>query len=105
MVLRPESLTEQAQEVLGNSQEAVREYRHSQWDVEHILIALLRLEHGLPVEVLEELGVDIEAMKRKVEQALEQSPKMEVTPTQVYATPRAVRAVENAAEGVSTAQG
>ena len=98
MVLRPENLTEQAQEVLSNSQEAVREYRHSQWDVEHILIALLRLEHGLPVEVLEELGVDIDAMKRKVEQALELSPKMEITPTQVYATPRAVRAVENAAE-------
>ena len=98
MVLRPENLTEQAQEVLGNSQEAVREYRHPQWDVEHILIALLRLEHGLPVEVLEELGVDIDAMKRKVEGALEQTPKMEITPTQVYATPRAVRVVENAAE-------
>ena len=96
MILRPENFTEQAQEVLNSSQEAVREFHHSEWDVEHILIALLRLEHGVPVEVLEELGVDPNAMKANIEGALEGSPRLETTPTQVYATPRAVRAVENA---------
>ena len=96
MILRPDNFTEQAQEVLNSSQEAVREYQHSEWDIEHILIALLRLEHGVPVEALEELGVDIEAMKTKIEDALESSPRLESTPTQVYATPRAIRAVENA---------
>ena len=40
MVLRPDQFTEQAQEVLHNSQELVRRYNHSQWDVEHILLAL-----------------------------------------------------------------
>ena len=39
MVLRPDQFTEQAQEVLHNSQELVRRYSHSQWDVEHILLA------------------------------------------------------------------
>ena len=37
MMLRPDRFTEQAQQVLANSQEIVRRYRHSQWDVEHIL--------------------------------------------------------------------
>ncbi len=42
MVLRPENFTEQAQEVLNASQELMRQYRHNQWDVEHIFLALLQ---------------------------------------------------------------
>ncbi len=54
MVLRPErDFTEQAQEVLITSQEIVRRYRHSQFDVEHVLLALLQLEQGVPVEIME----------------------------------------------------
>ena len=49
MVLKPERFTEQAQEVLRNSQELVHQHQHSQWDVEHILLALLELE-GIAVE-------------------------------------------------------
>ena len=49
MVLKPDDFTEQGQEVLGSSQEIVRRYRHSQWDVEHVLLALLELEKGVPV--------------------------------------------------------
>ena len=41
MVLKPDDFTEQAQEIIGKSQEIVRRYQHSQWDVEHILMALL----------------------------------------------------------------
>ena len=41
MVLKPEQFTEQAQEVIGESQAIVRRYRHSQWDSEHVLLALL----------------------------------------------------------------
>ena len=96
MVLRPENFTEQAQEVLANSQELVRQYRHGQWDAEHILLALLQVERGLPVEIMESLGVDVDAMKARVEQALEGSPKLDHETTQIFATPRAVRAVENA---------
>ncbi len=57
MVLRPEQFTEQAQDVLRNSQDLVRRYQHSQWDVEHILLALLELEHGLPGDIFGELGI------------------------------------------------
>ena len=57
MVLRPEQFTEQAREVLNNSQELVRRFNHSQWDVEHILLALLELEEGLPGDILNELEI------------------------------------------------
>ena len=59
MVLRPDQFTEQAQEVLHNSQELVRRYNHSQWDVEHILLALLELEDGTPEKILAEIGVSV----------------------------------------------
>ena len=52
--MKQEKFTEQAQEALALSQEIVREQHHSQWDVEHILLALLRQEQGLVGEILAE---------------------------------------------------
>ena len=96
MVLKPDDFTEQGQEVLGLSQEIMRRYRHSQWDVEHVLLALLELDKGVPVEVLRQLRVPVDAMKRRVEEALEQTPKTAYEATQVYVTPRATHLLENA---------
>ena len=96
MVLRPEQFTEQAQEVLHNSQELVRRYNHSQWDVEHVLLALLELEQGLPGEILAELGVPADEVKARLHQALEVGPKVADESSQIYATPRAARLLDNA---------
>jgi len=94
--LRPERFTEQAQEVLAASQELVRRYRHNQWDVEHILLALLEQEKGIAQEILRELGVDAEAVKRRVEAVLDTFPKLAYEGTQIYATPRISLLLENA---------
>ena len=96
MVLKPDDFTEQGQEVLGTSQEIVRRYSHSQWDVEHVLLALLELEKGVPVEVIRQLGVPVDAVKRRVEDVLEGTPKTAYETTQIYVTPRAKRLLENA---------
>ena len=68
--MRQERFTEQAQEVLAMSQELVRQYQHSQWDVEHILLALLQQERGLVRDIFQELGADIETVRSKTEAAL-----------------------------------
>ena len=96
MVLRPDQFTEQAQEVLHNSQELVRRYSHSQWDVEHILLALFELENGIPGEILAEIGVQVDALKAQLDRALEAAPKVANSATQIYATPRAARLLEDA---------
>ena len=96
MVLRPEKFTEQAREVLANSQEVVRRYSHSQWDVEHVLLSLLELEHGLPADILESLGVSVEGVMGRLRQVLESSPKVAYEAGQIYATPRAARLLDNA---------
>ncbi len=95
-MLRPDRFTEQAQQVLANSQEIVRRYTHSQWDVEHILVALFELESGLPQDILAALGVPIDQLKTRFEEALERVPKMAHEVTQLYATPRGARMLDAA---------
>ena len=94
--MRPERFTEQAQEVLAASQELVRRYNHNQWDIEHILLALLEQQGGLTSEILSRLGADVEAVKRRVEASLQSVPKMTYEAAQIYATPRIARLLENA---------
>ena len=96
MTLRPEQFTEQAQEVLRESHELVRNYRHSQWDVEHVLMALLSLKDGLPTHILLELGINADAVKARLHQLMEAGPKVAVTDGQIYSTPRSVAMVANA---------
>ena len=94
--IRPERFTEQAQEALAASQELVRRYKHSQWDVEHVLLALLEQQDSLTVKVLGQLGVDAEAVKQRVEEALGVTPKIAYEGAQIYATPRIARLLESA---------
>ena len=94
--MRQERFTEQAQEVLAASQELVRRYRHNQWDVEHVLLALLEQEKGITREILRELRVDVEGVKRKVGAMLDRFPKITYEAGQIYATPRTSALLENA---------
>ncbi len=64
--MRQERFTEQAQEALAASQELVRQLKHNQWDVEHVLLALLRQEQGLVGDILNELGADVGAVRDDV---------------------------------------
>ena len=96
MVLRPDEFTEQAQEILRSSQDIMRRYRHSQWDSEHVLMALIEQEKGVPAEVFRELGVSIERMHRALHGLLEQAPKVAHESAQVYVAPRAARLLERA---------
>ena len=94
--MRPERFTEQARETLAASQELVRRYGHTQWDVEHILMALLEQESGLTSDILEKLGVDVAAVKGRVGGSLESAPKVAYEAGQIYATPRIARLLESA---------
>jgi len=94
--LRPERFTEQAQDVLAASQELVRRYHHNQWDVEHILLALLEQEKGITRDIFQMLGVDIEVVKQRVGATLDGFPKVAYEARQIYATPRVATLLENA---------
>ncbi len=88
MILGPERFTEQAQESLNNSQLILNRYRHNQWDCEHVLMALIEQEKGVPAEILNELGVNIEVFHARFHSMLENSQKTGGLAEQMYQTPR-----------------
>jgi len=94
--MRQERFTEMAQEAIALSQQLVQQYNHNQWDVEHILLALLMQEKGIVGEILRDLKVDVDAVKSQVSAVLERMPKVSYASGQIYATPRIV-ALYNAA--------
>ena len=101
MVLKSDDFTEQAQEIIGKSQEIVRRYKHSQWDVEHILVALLEQDDGVPAEILRRLDVSSADMRARLHELLEQGPKVAYESSQIYVAPRAAGALERAKEEAS----
>ena len=88
MAMRPDRFTESAQEVIATSQDLMRRYQHSQWDVEHVFLALLEQNQGLTGEILTKLGVDVALVGQRVESALKGAPKVTYQSGQIYATPR-----------------
>ncbi len=96
--MKQERFTEQAQEALQLSQGIVREFQHSQWDIEHVLLALLRQDKGLVGEILSELKVNIDTVRQQVVRVLERMPKLsfESPQAQMYATPRVAQLLQAA---------
>ena len=98
MVMTADKFTRQAQEALQRSQDLVRNYQHSQWDVEHVLLALVALPDGLPERIFRELGIDPEVVKSRLHQTLESAPKVVSGTQQIFITPRLQRMLQVADE-------
>ncbi len=94
-MMRQDRFTEQAQEVLAASQELVRQQRHSQWDVEHVLMALVN-HQGLAQEIFKRLNVNVSQLRDRVAASLAKAPRLAYEVVQIYTTPRIVRLLENA---------
>ena len=95
-MMRQDRFTEQAQAVLQASQQIVRDQRHSQWDVEHVFLAIAQSSDGVAREVLTKLGVSIPALTSRLQRHLEQSPKLGYDVVQIYTTPRVVQMLKAA---------
>ena len=96
MVLKPERFTEQAFEMIQASQEIVKKSRHTQWDVEHIFLALLEQPDGLASDILEKLGVDPVHVRNRVKQVLQGLSQVAHEAQQIYVTPRVNQLFEQA---------
>ena len=92
--MRQERFTELAQEALAASQQLAIQYKHIQWEAEHILLALLQQERGLVGDILKELNIDAEAVKQELEAALDKVAKATYETTQIYATPRVAQVLK-----------
>jgi len=91
--------TEKAQQALSAAQTKAVRYSHQQVDVEHLLAALFEQERGLATAILNKAEVNVDGLKRSVEQELERLPKVSSpagAPDQIYITGRLNRLLAQA---------
>ena len=65
--MRLERFTEKAQDAFQAAQEIMQEQHHTQLDVEHVFLAMLRQRDGLAARALARLNVDPETISQRVE--------------------------------------
>ena len=88
MAFRESDFTKEAQAVLHLSQELMWKYKHTQWDPEHILLALLEHEKGVPMLIFRELHTAVKSLRNRLVSAMESTIGMRYPSSQVYASPR-----------------
>jgi ATP-dependent Clp protease ATP-binding subunit ClpB len=76
MALDPKKFTRKAQEALGAAQAAGRAAGHTEIAPEHVLRALLDQPEGVVNGVLERIGVDLSAVRQRVDEALDRRPQV-----------------------------
>lgn len=94
-MMRFDRFTADAQDAAARAYEIVQRYTHTQVDTEHVFLALLEQSNGLVPQMLNELMVEVAAMKDRLDQTLRSSLKVSTYGGgvgQIFYTPR-IRAV------------
>jgi ATP-dependent Clp protease ATP-binding subunit ClpC len=100
-MMRFDRFTERAQDAAMRAYEVLQRYGHSQVDTEHLLLALIEQPEGVIPEILDQLGVDLEAISRRLDEELKRSPRTQIYGGgvgQVYITPRLKRVIDQSNE-------
>jgi ATP-dependent Clp protease ATP-binding subunit ClpC len=100
---RFDRFTERAQDATSRAMEILQRYGHTQIDTEHIMLALLEQPDGVTPQILEALNVDVEQIKRRLDEDLRNTPRSAAiygsgVAGQVFITPRVNRVIEGAQE-------
>jgi len=74
-MMRFDKFTERAQDAIARAQDIMTRYKHSQLDVEHMLLGLLEQPEGVITQVLNLLQVDADHIRRRLDDALQGTPK------------------------------
>ena len=87
-MIRFDKMTAGAQELFREAQDVLTKHTHNQLDVEHIATVLMTKE-GVGREILEEMGVDLDALSQDLETLLRSKPSVVgQIAGQIYITPR-----------------
>jgi Clp amino terminal domain, pathogenicity island component/ClpX C4-type zinc finger len=97
-----ERLAADAREAFQLAQEEARALNHNYIGTEHILLGLLRVEHGLAARILASLGVHLEQTRAELEQRLVGRAAEPPPPAALRMTPRSKKALELALKEAKT---
>ena len=96
-MMRYDRFTERAQNAAQRAYEILPRYGHNQVDTEHILMALLEQPEGVVSDLVEHMGADAAAIRKKLDNVLRNSPRANVYgggTGQVFITPRVKRVLD-----------
>ncbi len=97
-MMRFDRFTERAQDAAARAFEILQRYGHNQVDTEHLLLAMLEQPEGVIPQILDRLSVDMEIIKRRLDDVLRASPRGAQIygggTGQVFVTPRLKRIVD-----------
>jgi ATP-dependent Clp protease ATP-binding subunit ClpC len=88
--------TERARKVLSLAQEEAQRFQHNYIGTEHLLLGLVREGEGVAAKVLISLGVDLEMVRKKVEEIIGRGDR--VVLGEIGLTPRAKKVIELAVD-------
>jgi ATP-dependent Clp protease ATP-binding subunit ClpB len=91
-----EKFTIKAQEALNEACSIAQRGDHSQVEVEHVLLALLRQEDGIVPPIVDKIGADSSRLAKSVEALVEKQPKIYGEAAQVYFSSAASKALAKA---------
>ena len=91
-----EKLTIKAQEALNEASSIAQKGDHSQIELEHLLLALLRQEDGIVPPIVEKIGADSGKLTKAVEALVEKQPKIYGEAAQLYFSSSASRVLAKA---------
>ncbi len=102
-MMRFDRYTERAQDAIARAQEVMVRYKHSQLDVEHMLLALLEQPEGVISQVVAILQADGDYLRRRLDESLQATAKTYFAPSsygqaQIFVTPRLKRVMDAAEE-------
>jgi ATP-dependent Clp protease ATP-binding subunit ClpC len=101
---RFDRFTERAQDAAMRAYEILQRYGHTQVDTEHLLLALIEQPEGVIPEILEQLGVELEAIHHRLDEELQRTSRSQIYGGgvgQVYITPRLKRVIDLSNEEAS----
>src|SRR5688572_27125052 len=74
--MQPDRFTIKSQEAVAAAQRLASERRNTEVAPAHLLLALLGLEDGLAVPVLQKLGADVGSIRQRTQAAIESLPRL-----------------------------
>ncbi|MEI6676709.1 MAG: Clp protease N-terminal domain-containing protein, partial [Verrucomicrobiota bacterium] len=81
------NFTPRAQQVLALARKEADRFSHAYIGTEHLLLGLIKLGQGVAVNVLQHMGLELEAVRMEVEKEVGSGPPQKSTGTIPY-TPR-----------------
>lgn len=93
---RFDRFTKRARHVMTLAAEEARHFQHNYIGTEHLLLGLMREEEGVAVEVLRNLGLEIDQIRHAVEHIIGRGDRS--VPDEIGLTPRAKKVIELAVD-------